>query len=170
MKQILINVLVVVLLFTLPSCNGQSKKISQPNSKPASPSPNIVGGGCDGCEIMYIGMPAEINSVDTSSAWNGKGQKLMVTGTVFQIDGQTPAPNVIIYYWQTDHEGYYAPKDGMDEQAKKHGHIRGWVKTDTEGKYNIYTIRPAPYPNEVLPAHIHLSIKEPGIKNEYYTD
>ena len=94
----------------------------------------------------------------------------MVTGTVFQIDGKTPAPNVIIYYWQTDHEGYYSPKDGMDEQAKKHGHIRGWVKTDIEGKYSIYTIRPSPYPNEVLPAHIHLSIKEPGIKNEYYTD
>jgi protocatechuate 3,4-dioxygenase beta subunit len=31
-------------------------------------------------------------------------------------------------------------------------------------------MRPAPYPNDVLPAHIHLSIKEPDVENEYYTD
>ena len=58
----------------------------------------------------------------------------------------------------------------MDESTKRHGHIRGWVKTDENGKYTVYTIRPAPYPNDVLPAHIHLSIKEPDIENEYYTD
>jgi protocatechuate 3,4-dioxygenase beta subunit len=58
----------------------------------------------------------------------------------------------------------------MDEKAKRHGHIRGWVKTDSNGKYTIKTIRPAPYPNDVLPAHIHLSIKEPDIETEYYTD
>ncbi len=58
----------------------------------------------------------------------------------------------------------------MDEKAKRHGHIRGWVKTDENGKYLIYTIRPAPYPNEIIPAHIHTSIKEPSIDNEYYID
>src|SRR5690606_32888330 len=42
--------------------------------------------------------------------------------------------------------------------------------TDINGKYTIRTIRPAPYPNDVIPAHIHLSIKEPDIDNEYYTD
>jgi protocatechuate 3,4-dioxygenase beta subunit len=58
----------------------------------------------------------------------------------------------------------------MDEKAKRHGHIRGWVKTDDSGKYSIYTIRPAPYPNSDIPAHIHTSIKEPDIANEYYID
>lgn len=58
----------------------------------------------------------------------------------------------------------------MDDRVKRHGHIRGWVKTDKNGKYTIKTIRPAPYPNDVLPAHIHLSIKEPDVANEYYTD
>jgi len=38
------------------------------------------------------------------------------------------------------------------------------------GKYSIYTIKPAPYPNENIPAHIHTSIKEPNIDNEYYID
>ncbi len=54
--------------------------------------------------------------------------------------------------------------------ARRHGHIRGWVKSDAAGHYAIYSIRPAPYPKEDIPAHIHLSIKEPDIANEYYTD
>lgn len=146
------------------ACKGQTSEKVQTNGN------GIVGGGCDGCELMYVGMPEEIAPADTSPGWNEKGQKLIVTGTVFQLDGKTPAKDVVIYYWQTDSEGYYSPKPGMDERAKRHGHIRGWVKTGEDGKYTINTIRPAPYPNDVLPAHIHLAIKEPDVENEYYTD
>lgn len=144
-------------------CSGQTNEISNNDNK-------VVGGGCDGCELMYIGIPKEIHSVDISPGWNEKGQKLIVTGTVFQLDGKTPAKDVIIYYCQTDNDGYYSPKTGMDEKTKRHGHIRGWVKTDTNGNYTIKTIRPAPYPDDVSPAHIHLAIKEPIAANEYYTD
>jgi protocatechuate 3,4-dioxygenase, beta subunit len=119
---------------------------------------------------MYEGMPVIIAAADTSAGWAEPGQKLLVTGTVFKIDGKTPAAAVIIYYWQTDNNGYYSQKDGMNTAAKRHGHIRGWVKTDSAGKYAIYTIRPAPYPKETMPAHIHIAIKEPGIGNEYYID
>ena len=162
MKTLIICKWISVCLFFI-SCNGQTKEIANQNDK-------IVGGGCDGCELMYIGMPKEIRSVNTSPAWNEKGQRLIITGTVFQLDGKTPAKDVIIYYWQTDNDGYYSPEPGMDERAKRHGHIRGWVKTGENGKYTIKTIRPAPYPNDVLPAHIHLSVKEPDVVNEYYTD
>ena len=160
-----------VLLFTvLTSCNGQTKSSNktQPNSSTAKSK--LVGGGCDGCEIMFVGMPTNISSVDTSVGWTEKGQKLLVTGKVYKIDGKTPAPNVIIYYWQTDNNGYYSPTKGMDEKAKRHGHIRGWVKTNENGNYSIYTIKPSPYPIDNIPAHIHISIKEPTIDNEYYID
>jgi protocatechuate 3,4-dioxygenase beta subunit len=119
---------------------------------------------------MFVGMPKNIKPADTSVGWREKGQKLLVTGTVFKPGGKTPAPNIVIYYWHTDNNGFYSPKTGMDEKAKRHGHIRGWVKTDENGKYSIYTIRPAPYPNRDIPAHIHTSIKEPIIDNEYYID
>jgi len=154
----------MVLYSLLISCNGQT------NKNPQKRNSEIIGNGCDGCELMYTGMPKEIGSISTSPGWNEEGQKLILTGTVFQIDGKNVAPNVIIYYWQTDNNGYYSPIDGMDKKAKKHGHIRGWVKTDNNGKYTIKTIRPAPYPKQTMPAHIHLSIKEPNIDNEYYTD
>ena len=58
----------------------------------------------------------------------------------------------------------------MDPAAARHGHIRGWVKSAEDGGYSIYTIRPAPYPDADNPAHIHLSIREPDIANEYYID
>ncbi|MBK6390996.1 MAG: intradiol ring-cleavage dioxygenase [Saprospiraceae bacterium] len=162
--------LFLMLLSILTGCSGQTKN-SNPNQQTNTPSINkLVGGGCDGCELMYIDIPTNISSVDTSAGWAEKGQKLLVTGTVFKHDGKTPVPNVIIYYWQTDHNGYYLPKQGLNEKAKRHGHIRGWIKSDEHGKFSIYTIRPAPYPNENIPAHIHTSIKEPNIDNEYYLD
>lgn len=77
------------------SCNGQIKTNSQPTTQ-KSPPKLIVGGGCDGCELMYIGMPQNLKSIDTNSAWNDKGQKLLVTGTVYKFGGKVPAPNVIL--------------------------------------------------------------------------
>lgn len=170
MKRLYQIGLFVILLNFLTGCNGQTKTNNQNQQMTTTDTNKLVGGGCDGCELMYVGMPTHVNSVDTSAGWTENGQKLLVTGIVYNLDGKTPAPNVIIYYWQTDNNGYYSPKDGMDEQAKRHGHIRGWVKTNDSGKYAIYTIRPAPYPNEKIPAHIHTSIKEPNIDNEYYID
>ena len=168
MKQLIQFGLFVFLFSSLTACNGQTKSntSTQKNTGPKK----IIGGGCDGCEIMFVGMPKNISSVDTSIGWSGKGQKLLITGKVYKIDGKTPVSNVVIYYWQTDNNGYYSSAKGMDENAKRHGHIRGWVKTDENGSYSIYTIKPAPYPNGHIPAHIHTSIKEPNIDNEYYID
>ncbi len=168
MKRLIPSIIFVFLFSILTGCNGQSTIHSQAPKQ--NDSKKIVGGGCDGCEIMYVGIPENIESVDTSVGWSEIGQKLLLTGTVYKIDGKTPAGNVIIYYWQTDNNGYYSPIKEMDEKAKRHGHIRGWIKTDKNGNYSIYTIKPSPYPNDNIPAHIHLSIKEPNIDNEYYID
>ncbi len=167
MKKTLNIGLIFLFLLSLTSCNGQTKKEEIPTRNNNS---KIVGGGCDGCELMYVGMPKNIQSVDTSSAWNEKGQRLLVTGKVLKLDGITPAPNVIVYYWQTDSNGYYSKGKGFNEKAGKHGHVRGWVKSDENGSYSIYTIKPGRYPNTDFLKHIHLSIKESNIDDEYYTD
>ena len=158
---------ILLLCILVTNCNGQPVQRSLAATSAGSA---LVGGGCEGCELMYVGMPKDIPATDTSAGWTEKGQQLVVSGTVFRRDGKTPAPGVIIYYWQTDNEGYYSPAKGLDPKARQHGHIRGWVKTDDRGRYAIYTIRPAPYPNADMPAHIHTSIKEPDIANEYYID
>ena len=152
----------------LANCYGQTPEPGE--SVQSSDHSKRVGGGCDGCELMYVGMPTDINAVDTSAGWTEAGQRLLVTGTVYHIDGKTPASDIILYYWQTDHTGYYSPAPGLPKRAKRHGHIRGWVQSDANGKYAIHTIRPASYPDNDIPAHIHVSIKEPDIDHEYYID
>jgi protocatechuate 3,4-dioxygenase beta subunit len=161
--------IILLLTPTILSCKGQ-KPIEQSNKNSISNKQKVVGGGCDGCELMYVNMPQEITPSSTNPAWESGAQKLIITGIIFQRDGQTPAPNIIVYYWQTDSKGYYANREDLDPKAQRHGYIRGWVKTGADGKYRINTIRPAPYPNSNLPAHIHLSVKEPDISDEYYTD
>lgn len=151
------------------SCSGQVKK-KEKTTQGSSQTQKLIGGGCDGCELMYEGMPENISSIDTSAGWFETGEKLLVTGIVLKLDGKTPAKDVIIYYWQTDNNGLYSPASDMNKKALRHGHIRGWVKSDSQGRYEIYTIRPMPYPGENIPAHIHISIKEAGLPNEYYTD
>lgn len=155
-----------IVIFLLHGCNGQTTS----NAKNSIEKRGIVGGPFENGEFIYIGMPENIKSVDTSAGWTQEGQKLLVTGTIYKLDGKTPAPNVILYYYHTDINGLYANKQGLDPRVVRHGYIRGWVKSDANGKYAIYTVRPAPYPNRDFEAHIHPSIKEPNIDKEYYID
>jgi protocatechuate 3,4-dioxygenase beta subunit len=164
LSRILIS-LAILLLGTLVSCKGQPGSTQVQTS-----SKEKIGGACEGCELIYVGMPAEIDAVDTSAGWAEKGQRLLIAGTIFQADGKTPAPGVVLYYWQTDASGLYSPAAGLDKRVLAHGHIRGWVKTDEKGQYEIYTIRPGAYPGESLPAHVHFFLLEPGANDAYYTE
>lgn len=157
----------IFILFTalLTSCNGQTRQQSNEIQQTYK-----VGGGCEGCELMYVEMPKEISSEHTSLGWEEGKQKLILTGKVFQLDGRTPAPNVIIYYWHTDDKGLYSSNSQTPKKVKEHGKLRGWVKSDKEGNYTIKTSRPTAYPNDNIPHHIHLAIKEPDIANEYFAD
>jgi len=154
---------VMLLTSALAGCHQPSDKSTTLNHLP-------VGGGCDGCELMYVGMPERLSVADTSLGWKSESNRLLLTGTVFRMDGRTPAANVVIYYWHTDSAGYYSPGTSSVRGSEKHGHLRGWVRTDNNGQYAIYTSRPAPYPGEELPAHIHLVVKEPNLVQEYYID
>lgn len=91
-----------------------------------------------------------------------------INGTVFNKDGKTPAKNIILYIYHTNATGRYAPSD-TQTIGRLHGHLRGWVKTNDEGKFSFSSIRPAPYPGRDIPAHIHILVKEPG-KTLYYID
>jgi protocatechuate 3,4-dioxygenase beta subunit len=140
---------------------------SAKNNFMLSPSPE-VGGGCDGCNLIYEGMPKHLSNTSHLPGWAEGGKKMIVEGTVYRRDKRTVAPNVIVYIYHTDSKGYYSQLPGQ-VNGKRHGHLRGWVKTGCDGKYTFYTTIPAPYPERNNPAHIHPVIKEPGI-NEYYID
>lgn len=158
---------ILVAFCFLSGCSGQNQKAKEISR---TDEPSVVGGGCEGCELMYVDMPEDITHSHQSPGWKTNKQKLWIEGTVLQLDGQTPAENVVLYYWHTNDEGLYESKQTQNNSASQHGSLRGWVKTGKDGKYIIKTSRPAPYPGEKIPAHIHLSVKEPDLENEYYMD
>ncbi len=162
------KILLIVLPLCLLSCEGQTRQAATSQAK--THESKVVGGPFENGEFMYIGMPEHINSTDTSAGWAEPGQKLLIKGVIYQRDGKTPAPDVTLYYYHTDSNGLYATKPGLDRRVARHGYLRGWVKSDNNGQYEIYTIRPAPYPNSDIEAHIHVSVKEPAIDKEYYLD
>jgi protocatechuate 3,4-dioxygenase beta subunit len=129
-----------------------------------------VGGSCERCDDMYAGMPsaAGITSTLQLAADKEPGERMVLQGLVMQKDGKTPAAGIILYMYHTNAKGIYA-SDDQQVHARSHGRLRGWVKTDAQGKFTLNSIRPAPYPNGQIPAHIHIMIKEPG-KTRYYID
>ncbi len=83
-----------------------------------------------------------------------RDEAMIISGTIFQPDGKTPAPNALIYFYHTDSTGYY----GRGRGEVRHGHFRGWMLTGANGKYEFSTIKPAPYPNRIEAAHIHMTL------------
>ena len=130
-----------------------------------------VGGICEGCEAIYESpIPFEqLGNVDTLPDFNGRGPRIEISGFIYKRDGKTPAADVVLYVYHTDQTGIYPTKGDEKGWAKRHGYIRGWVKTGKDGFYKFYTLLPASYPNSRNPKHIHPTIKEPD-KNEYWID
>lgn len=139
---------------------------SQPNGGQSIPD-RVVGGGCDGCELMYEQIPSTMSWKTIIAAAGEAGERMTIRGMIYSLDGK-PAPGVILYVYHTDSKGYYSPAPGQ-VAAKRHGHLRGWMRTDENGRYQFTSIRPAPYPDRKIPAHIHAIVKEAGL-TEYYID
>lgn len=167
MKKLYVVGLLLICSNFVTSCNGQTKD---------SNAQKLVGGAFENSEYTYYGIPRQISATDTSSGWKDKGTKILLTGIVYQRDGKTPAPNVLLYYYQTNAAGRYIHKPEEKRSmppnnlGQTHGYIRGWVKTGADGRYAIYTIRPGAYPTHDEPAHVHITVKEPNDIKEYYID
>lgn len=131
-----------------------------------------VGGPCEGCEAIYESpVPAEKLEMFAKlpdASWEGK-KPIGINGIVYKADGKTPAPGVILYIYHTDQKGHYTAKADAKGWEKRHGSLRGWMRTNEKGEYKFVTLRPVAYPGHSDPAHIHITVKEPGL-NEYYID
>ena len=91
------------------------------------------------------------------------GEPLTVSGQVMKPDGVTPAAGVILYVYQTGADGLYNHGGGPMR-------LHAWLRTDAEGRYEYRTIRPAPYPGQTIPAHIHTQLWGGGAPPQYNRD
>lgn len=123
---------------------------------------------CEWCPVLDTPqvMTWDIRIADSTEP----GEQIEVSGRVFKSDGRTPARDVVLYLYHTNNKGIYPrPENAPPEShAYWHGHLRGWLKTNERGEYKFRTIKPAPYPNSTIPAHIHCVVKDPARDTGYY--
>lgn len=101
-------------------------------------------------------VPSTARSVAVLAPPGEPGERLVVTGRLFARDGRSALPGVRIELWQTDANGLYAPDGSMEPR------LRAELVTGARGEYEIRTIRPAPYPDRPIPAHIHYRVRARG--------
>ncbi len=109
-----------------------------------------------------IDVPDNVSWKTALSKKSDKDEPMIISGTVFQPDGKTPAPNILIYFYHTDSDGFYGRGNG----EIRHGHFRGWMLTGAKGRYEFSSIKPAPYPNRTEAAHIHMTLTGKNFKED----
>ena len=125
---------------------GRSEPILGASSQNRTPQQTLDEGPADAPWKIALTSPGE------------PGEPLIVRGTIFGADGKTPIPGARLYVYHTDAQGYYNAHHSFHEPPR----IRGWMKTNAQGKYKFRSIKPAPYPGRKIPAHIHPTADAPG--------
>lgn len=150
--------LLIMICLLLVSCL-KSQETPAPEAK-------LIGGPCEGCEAVFEYGSTKLTATDTLPGYAETKQPLKLSGTIYQPNGRTPAEDVILYIHHTNEKGIYPTRGDEEGWARRHGYLRGWVKTGKDGQYSFYTRLPGTYPDRSEPAHIHPFILEPGGK--YY--
>jgi protocatechuate 3,4-dioxygenase beta subunit len=92
------------------------------------------------------------------------GERVVVSGRVVGPDGVTPVSGASVYVYHTDVNGYYSPGTNDNRNPR----LRGYLRTDAQGRYEFNTIKPGPYPNNRIPAHIHYVVTAAGYRDRIF--
>ncbi|MEO8445950.1 MAG: hypothetical protein ABI528_00565 [bacterium] len=161
--------LFILSLISILSCT----KKNDSNTSAGENKTTQISDTCEGPDIdvgcFFINPPTGLNSIMNIAGKSEEGIRMIITGQLKRSDN-TPLKDVIIYAYHTDNNGYYSKKGNEKGFEKWHGHLHGWCKTDIDGNYEIHSIRPARYPSNDIPAHIHWAIKKPDGTVTYLND
>jgi protocatechuate 3,4-dioxygenase, beta subunit len=118
----------------------------------------------DGNSASVANVPWKIVTVSDKEP----GEPLIISGTIYAPDSSTPMVGMNLWVYQTDATGHYSTlaESGGDNRNTR---LHGLMRTNSEGRYEFRTIKPAPYPGRQNPAHIHAFVSGPGYP-EYWID
>lgn len=126
--------------------------------------------GCASQHAVINVSPAATNETGVKEAKivmvtkNEPGEPLIVSGTIYGPDGTKPLAGAVLYVYHTDARGLYSEKDGNGQPPDPR--LKGWMRTDADGRYEFRTIKPAPYPGGGIPAHIHAKVSTAAIAEQ----
>jgi protocatechuate 3,4-dioxygenase beta subunit len=119
-----------------------------------------------------LDLSAKLHPDDDNLAVAGPGRVALgslihVSGRVLDEDGR-PVAHAIIELWQANAAGrYFNPLDQRDAPLDPNFIGNGRCRTDAEGRYGFFTIKPGAYPvpdsgRWWRPPHVHFSVLGPG--------
>jgi protocatechuate 3,4-dioxygenase, beta subunit len=98
--------------------------------------------------------PANVASRARIAPAEEPGTPLVIRGRLFAADQRTPLPGAIVFAYHTDREGHY----NRPGSAAHSWRLRGWSRTDSDGRFEFETIRPGAYPSRNIAAHVHFTV------------
>lgn len=146
-------------VWSVSGCSKSAIALEQ-DKKPSYPSTLSGGAPCGSCIA-----PGSLSWRTVIFSSKEPGEPLVISGTIYQPDGVTPAPGMVLFVYHTDVTGYYNKEDDAS-----HPRLKGWMKTAADGRYEFRTIKPGAYPHRSTPAHIHAHIYGPGYSERSIDD
>ncbi len=90
----------------------------------------------------------------------GGGTALLIRGRVLEGNGQAVA-GARVYLYHTQPDGLYSSRG--DERSPR---FYAYLTTDSEGRFELATLRPGPYPNSDIPQHVHYKVEADGFRTQ----
>jgi protocatechuate 3,4-dioxygenase beta subunit len=161
-RQFLKNASLAAVAFPLLiNCKSSAQAQKNENELLSLIKKNAAPAGAEG--MGAINAPADVSWKTALARKSDRDEPMIISGTVYERDGKTPAPNVLIYFYHTDSEGYYGRGGG----EPKHGHFQGWLLTGARGRYEFSSIKPAVYPVRKFAAHVHMTITGKNCREDW---
>ena len=117
-------------------------------------------------ERAQKGRPERLSSTGTIALRGEPGTPLRIDGQVLTNAGRASVRDAVVFAWQTDAQGIYDRR----EAGLHSWRLRGWAKTDAEGRFRFKTIRPVAYPNGREPAHVHFTVQRSDGRRYFASD
>lgn len=97
------------------------------------------------------------------------GKRVTIKGKVVDQEGRLQSDR-LVYFYHTMHNGHYMRNPDDRRRQDEHARLFGFVRTDAGGAFEILTIKPAGYPGEKFPSHIHVVIHDESGKAGFSTE
>jgi protocatechuate 3,4-dioxygenase beta subunit len=128
---------------------------------PGAPAQGAAPAAADAPSRLTLGPSPELRDSAKAQAAAKRGQRLLVSGTVYAADCTTPLAGATLNVWQTDAAGIYGPGHGTANITCCY--LQGELRTDAHGRYQFTTVKPGRYKGQAdaPPAHIHFEVSHP---------